>query len=169
MAPQGASSCVDEGSTRPSRYDPLRLYLAERQEPVVHLSFVEIERVIGAPFPGPARRYRPWWANERSGNHVHASAWLGVGRSTANVNLNAETVDFVRRPGALATAATGSRKLSATTARGLRPAARSGAVASVLRNKTDASDLEVRQMGLGYWAASSCARSLRTPRPYRRE
>lgn len=79
-----------------SRYDPLRRYLAGRSEPVVHLSFAEIERIIGGPLPASARRHRPWWANERSGSHVHASAWMGAGRRTANVHLNVGTVDFVR-------------------------------------------------------------------------
>jgi len=79
-----------------SRYDPLRRYLAGRSEPVVHLSFAEIERIIGGPLPPSARRHRPWWANERSGSHVHASAWMGAGRRTANVDLNADTVDFAR-------------------------------------------------------------------------
>lgn len=79
-----------------SRYDPLRRYLAGRSEPVIHLSFAEIERIIGAPLPASAGRYRPWWANERTGSHVHASAWMGAGRRTANVDLNAGTVDFTR-------------------------------------------------------------------------
>ena len=79
-----------------SRYDPLKRYLAERTDPVIHLSFGEIERIIGGPLPASARRYRPWWANERSGSHVHASAWMAAGRRTTNVDLNAAAVDFVR-------------------------------------------------------------------------
>ena len=91
--PPPAGPGVSAGS---SRYDPLGWYLAERQEAVVHLSFVAIERIIGAPLPDSARRHRPWWANERAGNHVHAKAWMVASRRTANVNLNAGTVDFVR-------------------------------------------------------------------------
>ena len=79
-----------------SRYDPLRAYLAERTDRVVRLSFGEIERILGGPLPASARRHRPWWANERSGSHVHASAWIGAGRRTANVDLNAAMVDFVQ-------------------------------------------------------------------------
>jgi hypothetical protein len=92
-APPPATGRIPAGS---SRYDPLRLYLEDRREPVVHLSFVEIERIIGAPLPASARRHRPWWANERSGSHVHALAWMGAGRRTANVDLNAGFVDFIR-------------------------------------------------------------------------
>jgi hypothetical protein len=79
-----------------SRYDPLRAYLAARPEPVVRLSFAEIEGLINGRLPDSARRHRPWWANERSGSHVHASAWMGAGRRTANVDINVGTVDFVR-------------------------------------------------------------------------
>ena len=81
---------------RSSRYDPLRMYLARHTEPVVHLSFAEIERIIGCPLPASARRHRPWWANERSGSHVHAFAWMGADRRTANVDLSLGTVDFIR-------------------------------------------------------------------------
>jgi hypothetical protein len=95
---QSVGGRAEEGgmSRWPSRYDPLRKYLAERAEPVIRLSFAEIERIIGGQLPASARRHRPWWANERSGSHVHASAWMGSGRRTTNVDLNAGSVDFVR-------------------------------------------------------------------------
>ncbi len=78
-----------------SRYDGLHEYLSQRTEPVVRLSFTEIERIIGGSLPASARRYRPWWANEQSGTHVHARAWLDAGRRTAGVDLNSAIVDFV--------------------------------------------------------------------------
>ena len=61
---------------------------------VVHLSFREIEALLGVALPASARRYRPWWANEEAGTHVHARAWLDAGRRTTNVDLAAGTVDF---------------------------------------------------------------------------
>jgi len=81
---------------RTSRYDPLRQYLVERTEPVVRLTFAAIERILGAELPKSARQYRPWWANEEAGTHVHARAWLDAGRRTASVDLNAGTVEFTR-------------------------------------------------------------------------
>jgi hypothetical protein len=86
---------VEPGRPR-STYDGLRLYLAERDEPVVTLTFADIERIVRRTLPASARRYRPWWANERSGTHTHARAWLDAGRRSTNVDLNAGTVDFVR-------------------------------------------------------------------------
>jgi hypothetical protein len=90
------TSGAERMSTGSSRYDPLRKYLDGRSEAVVQLSFTEIESIIGGLLPASARRHRPWWANERSGSHVHASAWMQAGRRTANVNLSAGSVDFAR-------------------------------------------------------------------------
>lgn len=84
------------GGGRRSRYEPLREHLAVRAEPVVTMTFAEIERILGATLPASARRYRPWWANEEAGTHVHARAWLEAGRRTANVDLASSTVDFTR-------------------------------------------------------------------------
>jgi hypothetical protein len=81
---------------RRSRYDGLRQHLAGRTEDVVRLSFPQIEGLIEGRLPASARQYRPWWANERGGTHVHARAWLDAGRRTANVDLNSEMVDFVK-------------------------------------------------------------------------
>jgi hypothetical protein len=80
-----------------SRYDGLRTYLSGRSEPQIRLSFSEIERIIGQPLPSSARRHRAWWANERSGSHVHARSRHEANppRRTAKVDLNAESADFV--------------------------------------------------------------------------
>jgi hypothetical protein len=84
------------GRTGGSRYQPLHDHLADRSDPVVRMTFTQIERVLGAELPASARKYRPWWANETAGTHVHARAWLDAGRRTSNVDLDAGTVEFVR-------------------------------------------------------------------------
>jgi hypothetical protein len=84
---------------RSSRYQPLRDYLSGRSDPVLRLTFSQIEEILGASLPASARKYRPWWANEAAGTHVHARAWLDSERRTANVDLNAATVEFVRLSG----------------------------------------------------------------------
>jgi hypothetical protein len=80
-----------------SKYEPLRRYLADRSEPAVAMTFTQIERILGRGLPASARRYRPWWANESAGTHIHARAWLDAGRRSTNVDLNAGTVEFVSR------------------------------------------------------------------------
>jgi hypothetical protein len=87
LSPRGGSS---------SRYEPLREYLASRSEPAVRMTFGQIEEVLSAPLPPSARKYRPWWANERAGTHVHARAWLDAGRRTTDVDLDTEVVTFRR-------------------------------------------------------------------------
>jgi hypothetical protein len=95
-SPATAGYTPDGSPRRTSRYAPLRQYLMERSEPIVRLTFGEIERILGVDLPKSARQYRPWWANEEAGTHVHARAWLDAGRRTANVDINAGTVEFTR-------------------------------------------------------------------------
>jgi hypothetical protein len=82
---------------RRSSYDGLRMYLSERPERVVRLSFSEIERIIGRELPPSAKKHRAWWANEQSGPHVHARSWMNAipPRRTERVDFEAKTVDFV--------------------------------------------------------------------------
>lgn len=75
-----------------SRYEGLREYLSQRTEPVVKLSFVQIEHIIERSLPQSARDHRPWWSNTQP----HARYWRDAGRRTTNVDLNAGTVEFVR-------------------------------------------------------------------------
>jgi hypothetical protein len=77
-------------------YDPLGTYLAKQSEPVVKMSFPEVERVLGRPLPASARKHQAWWANETVGTHSHARSWLDARRKTRNVDLNAGTVEFVK-------------------------------------------------------------------------
>ena len=72
--PSGPASVTQSTVNQPrrSRYDGLRDYLEQQTEPVVTLSFEQIEQIIGGSLPTSARRYRPWWANEKMGTHVHA-------------------------------------------------------------------------------------------------
>lgn len=84
-------------ATKPLKYDPLAAYLRASTDPAVCLSFADIERIIGAPLPRSAREHPAWWANEaEGGSHIHARAWLAARYSTRHLNLNAQTVEFVR-------------------------------------------------------------------------
>ena len=61
-------------------------------------SFGEIESIIGFELPASARLYRPWWANQSSGNgHSQALAWGIAGWETAEVDMDAETLLFRRK------------------------------------------------------------------------
>ena len=79
-----------------SIYEPLGTYLSKRTEPVVRMTFTEIERVLGRPLPPSARKHSAWWANEESGTHSHARSWLDARRKTRGLDLNSTIVEFVK-------------------------------------------------------------------------
>ena len=74
------------------KYRALQDHLASAAGPV-RMSFEDIERLVG-PLPASARQYRPWWANTRE-NRSQARAWLNAGYAVGQVNLTAETVEFL--------------------------------------------------------------------------
>jgi len=84
------------GHSRRSRYDPLQRYLRASGDTELRMSFAEIEEILGCSLPASASRYPAWWANEAGGSHTHARAWLGAGRRTRAVDVNAGTIVFTR-------------------------------------------------------------------------
>lgn len=79
-----------------SKYDPLLHYLAGRDEVAVHLSFRRIEEILGTKLPASARQYHFWWANDTTGNHSQARAWLRAGRRVTLLDLIEQRVVFVQ-------------------------------------------------------------------------
>ena len=75
------------------KYLPLSRYLLKNARSV-HVAFTDLEKILGLPLPDSARNYRAWWANEVSGRHVQASAWMGIGWKVESVDLHAESVTF---------------------------------------------------------------------------
>jgi hypothetical protein len=61
-----------------SKYAQLTEHLQNKTEPVVELTFEELDDLIGG-LPTSARRHSAWWVNSRSA-HDHARAWLDAGR-----------------------------------------------------------------------------------------
>jgi hypothetical protein len=79
-----------------SKYDPLFHYLIGKQEVAVHLSFRRIEEILGTKLPASARQYHFWWANDTTGNHSQAQAWLRADRRVTLLDLIEQRVVFVR-------------------------------------------------------------------------
>ena len=77
-----------------SKYDPLLQYLAKSEALFLTLSFVEIEKILGASLPSSAHRHTAWWANEKEGTHSHSNSWMDVGFRTESLDLNARRVSF---------------------------------------------------------------------------
>jgi hypothetical protein len=61
-----------------SRYDGLTPHLLAKTEPVVILTFVELDAIVGV-LPASARKYPEWWSNSYK-SQPHAFAWLDASR-----------------------------------------------------------------------------------------
>lgn len=82
------------------KYLPLAQHLVSQPAATraLRLSFGQVEEILGDTLPVSARKYRPWWANSRSG-HVQATAWLSVGWNVDTVDQSTEVVTFLRSGG----------------------------------------------------------------------
>lgn len=78
------------------KYDVLERFLSGVPERRVTLSFQRIEDVIGDLLPAGARGDHTWWANTRNPDRVQARAWLAAGWRVEAVDLERESVSFVR-------------------------------------------------------------------------
>lgn len=82
-----------------SVYEPLTRFLKSYPGSVWNASFAEIERITHRSLPKSAYDHRPWWANQKGGNHSQSKAWQDAGFETSEVNLSRRTVRFERRSG----------------------------------------------------------------------
>ncbi len=74
------------------KYDPLGNYLRKQRMGRVPMTFIEIERLIGAKLPN-SQRYPAWWSNNPF-NNVMTQVWLDAGFKTEEVDVKARKVVF---------------------------------------------------------------------------
>ncbi len=86
----------DAGAASHSRYDPLRAYLRSSENNAERMTFGHIERILNAKLPPSARTYAHWWANDRTGNHAQAHAWMAAGRKVVQLDLLEQRVMFIK-------------------------------------------------------------------------
>lgn len=77
------------------KYESLKVFLKSRREARVRMSFADVAKAARTPLPRSAYRYAAWWAND-STSHVQARAWLEAGFKTAEIDMEAQRVEFVR-------------------------------------------------------------------------
>ncbi|MEO1254429.1 MAG: CBS domain-containing protein, partial [Bacteroidota bacterium] len=79
-----------------SRYTPLGGYLKghSKNADKVRLTFAQVAAIIDDDLPPSAYKHRAWWTNDR--NHTQANTWLDAGWRATYLNMNNETVTFVR-------------------------------------------------------------------------
>lgn len=70
-----------------SRYEGLTDHLRSRTEPIVELTFMELDRLVVGRLPASARKHATWWPNTRGGQ-PHSGAWLDAHRHA--------TPDFIK-------------------------------------------------------------------------
>lgn len=80
-----------------AKYDPLHIYLRRQRAGELELSFVDIERILGAMLPNCAAQPQ-WWANETCADerHVQSRAWRTAGYDALLI-VRADRVRFTRR------------------------------------------------------------------------
>jgi hypothetical protein len=79
-----------------SIYDPLTSHLKALDRDVWSASFADVERILRRSLPESAYQHRPWWANQKKGNHSQARAWQKAGWATRDVDLAGRKVVFER-------------------------------------------------------------------------
>lgn len=87
------------GESGMGKYDPLGRFLEATPAGILAytFSFFQIEQILGDNLPTSARKYREWWANERSpGGHVQSQSWLSASWEVESVSLESEWVRFHR-------------------------------------------------------------------------
>jgi hypothetical protein len=77
-------------------YEPLAKHLLALPVDAWNADFSEIERILCRKLPDSAYDYRPWWGNQKKGNHSQAKAWREAGWETCAVDLERKTVRFKR-------------------------------------------------------------------------
>lgn len=63
------------------KYINLKNFLVNSNQPVIKLSFEEIEKIIDSELPKTAYNNGTWWANDTT-SHSQSIAWLNAGYET---------------------------------------------------------------------------------------
>ena len=77
------------------KYATLRAFLSEQSAPRIKMSFDQVAAAAKVKLPTSAYRYAQWWQNDAA-SHVQAKAWIEAGYKTENVDLDAQSLEFVR-------------------------------------------------------------------------
>ena len=81
-----------------SKYSPITEFL--KNQPVekrdLTVTFDTLEEILGFSLPKSAHTHRPWWANEKDGQHVQAQAWVNSNWSVESLNIPQAWVRFKR-------------------------------------------------------------------------
>jgi hypothetical protein len=77
------------------KYANLRAFLAGSSQPRIKMSFAQVAAAAKVKLPASAFRHPQWWQNDAE-HHVQAKAWIEAGYKTENVDIDGQSVEFVR-------------------------------------------------------------------------
>lgn len=77
-----------------AKYVKLGEFLRQQKNPIVPVSFAQVERITGQKLPRSAR-YPAWWSNNPS-NNVMTRIWLDAGFKTEQVDVEGKKLVFRR-------------------------------------------------------------------------
>jgi hypothetical protein len=77
------------------KYAPLRDFLIGQDQPVVSMSFEQIEKLIGKPLPS-SKASRAFWSNNPD-NNVMTREWLAAGFVAESVDIHGGKLLFRKR------------------------------------------------------------------------
>lgn len=83
---------------RGDKYLGLKYFLQKVNQPMVRLTFEQVESIIGKPLPASAIKYaEAWWSNNK--DSLQAISWLGAGYETDYVTdtYKDKSIVFVQR------------------------------------------------------------------------
>lgn len=80
------------------KYVALKSYLQKSNQPIVKLTFEQIEKIVGNSLPNSASKHaESWWSNNV--DHSQAVSWLDAGYETDCVTdtYKVKTIIFIKR------------------------------------------------------------------------
>src|SRR5690349_5326386 len=79
-----------------SKYAPLANRLSAIGDPVIEMTFAEVDKLLPGGLPESAFRYRTWWTS-RAGNSAQSRyGWICAGYQVSRVDLGGQRVWFIK-------------------------------------------------------------------------
>ncbi len=78
-----------------SKYSTLGEFLLTSVKDTIKLSFSDIEAILRFTLPKSARKFRTWWANDRTHSHAK-NGWLAYGWRVTEIDFTNQLIHFRR-------------------------------------------------------------------------
>ena len=81
-----------------TKYLPLEEWFRKQSstKKQIKLTFVQVEKILGAPLPASATKLKTWWTNVQPKIQSHRTSWLNNGWMVVEFDQKAKWVQFER-------------------------------------------------------------------------